>query len=154
MSYHIIYTKIGLVGFRIEDKKITQIDFNPKINNEDQMDEFSSSVGDNLSAFIEGKIKKIDLPYELKGTEFQKKVLQAMRRIPFGSTVSYQELGIMVGSPNASQAIGSVCAFNPLPLIFPCHRVIQKNGKLGGFSGGIEIKKVLLMNEKAFSDLV
>jgi len=70
-----------------------------------------------------------------------------MSLIPYGKTVSYQELGKMVGLQNGSRAIGNACANNPLPLIFPCHRVIRKNGDLGGFSGGIEVKRKLLSLE-------
>ncbi|MDA7951257.1 MAG: methylated-DNA--[protein]-cysteine S-methyltransferase [Pirellulaceae bacterium] len=82
-------------------------------------------------------------------TPFQQKTLQECQKIPFGTTVSYKELAIRVGSPNASRAIGNAMASNPIPLIIPCHRVIQTSGHLGGYSapGGLSLKKELLDHE-------
>ena len=75
---------------------------------------------------------------------FRKKVLEAERNIPYGETRSYQEVAQMVNNPRASRAVGSANAENPLPLYFPCHRIITSNGKLGGFGGGLNVKQYLL----------
>ena len=75
---------------------------------------------------------------------FRKRVLEAEKNIPYGQTRSYGEVAKMVGSSNASRAVGSANANNPLPLYFPCHRIIKANGKLGGFGGGLKIKEFLL----------
>lgn len=79
-----------------------------------------------------------------KLSPFQKKVLETMSQIPFGKVTSYGELARLAGNPKASRALGGACHRNPFPLFFPCHRVIQRGGSIGGFAGGIEIKKKLL----------
>ena len=88
------------------------------------------------------------LPLDLSGyTEMEKKVLKAMRKVPFGSTVSYKELASMSGNSRMSRFVGNVCKKNRFPLLIPCHRVIKSDGTLGGYSGGINIKKKLLKFE-------
>ncbi|MCK5323584.1 MAG: MGMT family protein, partial [Desulfobulbaceae bacterium] len=82
-------------------------------------------------------------PFFDKGTEFQKKVWDLISTIPFSETRTYGELAVKLGSVGYSRAVGQACNKNPLPLIIPCHRVIGSTG-LGGFSGGISIKKRLL----------
>ena len=84
---------------------------------------------------------------DLHGTPFQKKVWKALLKIPFGKTASYQEVAEMIGQPQAARAVGTACGQNPIPVIIPCHRVINSGGGLGGYSGGIKIKKVLLRIE-------
>ena len=79
-------------------------------------------------------------------TEFQKKVILATRAVGFGETISYGELAVRAGSPNAARAVGTVMATNHVPIIIPCHRVLASGGKLGGFSApqGIQLKQRLL----------
>jgi len=149
MSHHLMKTGFGTIGFDIDDGAVVAIDFEPKIRREDDETDLSLTVRHELTAYLSGKSKTIDVHYEIIGTEFEKKVLNAMRLIPYGETVSYQELGLMIGLQNGSRAIGNACAANPLPLIFPCHRVVRKNGGLGGFTGGIEIKRRLLRLENS-----
>ncbi len=84
---------------------------------------------------------------ELKGTSFQLRVWEQLRQVPQGEVISYKELAIRVGSPRASRAIGLAMSKNPLPLFIPCHRVVRSNGSLGGFAGGITLKKQLLLHE-------
>ncbi len=81
------------------------------------------------------------------GTAFQRKVWKAIARIPFGKVKTYGEIAREIGSPNAARAVGAACGANPLPLFVPCHRVVASNGALGGFSGGLGIKKKLLRLE-------
>jgi methylated-DNA-[protein]-cysteine S-methyltransferase len=75
---------------------------------------------------------------------YTKAVLNALSGIPFGSTVSYSDLAAKAGNPKAVRAAGSACGRNPFPLFIPCHRVITSSGKLGGFSGGLDLKRLLL----------
>ena len=86
----------------------------------------------------------MDFPVIHLNSPFRKKVLEAQRKIPYGETNSYGEVAKMVNNPRASRAVGSANAENPLPLYFPCHRIISSTGKLGGFGGGLPIKKFLL----------
>ena len=89
-----------------------------------------------------------NLPLDLKGTSFQRAVWQKLAKIPFGKTFSYGQLAKSLGRSNAARALGSACGANPLPVVIPCHRVISSSGDLGGFSGGIRIKKELLKYER------
>lgn len=101
-----------------------------------------------LEQYLEGKAEGIDLPADLAGlSPFQQRVLGVLQTIPFGEVRSYQWVAMMAGNPGASRAVGSVCAANPVPLLIPCHRVISKDGSLGGFRGGIGLKKRLLALE-------
>jgi methylated-DNA-[protein]-cysteine S-methyltransferase len=100
-----------------------------------------------LSEYFAGRRLRFDLPLQLNGTEFQKKVWQALREIPFGKTRSYRDLARTVGLPKASRAVGAANGKNPLSIIVPCHRVIGANGALTGFAGGLATKAALLALE-------
>lgn len=100
-----------------------------------------------IEAYLKGKLKDFHIPLKLSGTPFQKRVWAELTQIPFGETRSYQDIAKAVGSPSASRAVGSACGKNPIPIVVPCHRVIAKNGGLGGYSGGLGIKKTLLKIE-------
>ncbi|OYW21961.1 MAG: hypothetical protein B7Z55_05195 [Planctomycetales bacterium 12-60-4] len=84
-------------------------------------------------------------------TEFQRQVIAALRAVPRGETVSYQELASRAGRPNAARAVGQVMASNPVPILVPCHRVLASGGKIGGFSAptGLDLKRKLLALEQA-----
>ena len=90
---------------------------------------------------------KIQSPLITSGTEFQKKVWAGISQIPYGQTVTYGDLARSIGRPGSARAVGSACGANPLALIIPCHRVVGTQG-LGGFAGGIAVKKKLLGLEK------
>ena len=83
------------------------------------------------------------------GTDFQRKVWREIEKIPLGKTRTYAEIAKAIGSPGAARAVGSACGANPIPLFVPCHRVVASNGGLGGFSGGLDIKKKLLRLENS-----
>ena len=89
------------------------------------------------------------LTLDPRGTPFQLRVWQELRRIPWGQTISYGELARRVGNPKASRAVGQANAVNPIPLIIPCHRVIAADGSLGGYSSGLDRKSWLLRHEGA-----
>ena len=80
----------------------------------------------------------------LEGTEFEKKVWETLRKIPYGETRAYKWLAVEIGKPQAFRAVGNALAKNPIPIIFPCHRVIETDGSLGGYSGGVDIKRRLI----------
>ena len=97
---------------------------------------------------FEGKRKAFELPLRPDGTDFQKKVWNALLEIPFGETRSYQDIANAVGSPKACRAVGMANHHNPIIIVIPCHRVIGKNGKLVGYGGGLSMKEKLLLLEK------
>lgn len=101
-----------------------------------------------LQEYLQGRRKKFDLPLDLQGTEFQKKVWKELLRIPYGKTLSYKQLATALGSPQASRAVGTANGKNPLCIVIPCHRVINTDGGLGGYSGGLKIKSQLLELEQ------
>lgn len=81
------------------------------------------------------------------GTDFQQQVWGALKRIPAGKTLSYGEVAQAIGKPKTVRAVGGACGANPIPVLVPCHRVLAANRKLGGFSGGLEWKRILLARE-------
>lgn len=97
--------------------------------------------------FSKGKPLPRSLRSPLDGTDFQKKVWAAIEKIPFGKTRSYAEIAAQIGHPGAARAVGSACGSNPLPLFVPCHRVLASHGRIGGFSGGLAVKQLLLRHE-------
>jgi methylated-DNA-[protein]-cysteine S-methyltransferase len=106
------------------------------------------SVRRELSAYFAGVPTDFaSLTLDPRGTPFQLRVWQALRRIPWGQTISYKELAHRVGSPKGFRAVGQANAVNPIPLIIPCHRVIAANGSLGGYSSGLDRKRWLLKHE-------
>jgi methylated-DNA-[protein]-cysteine S-methyltransferase len=105
-----------------------------------------------IREYFEGKRKTLDFPYEMIGTVFQKKVWEAMSKIPYGEVRSYGEVAGETGKPTAGRAVGNACNRNPLPIIIPCHRVVGADGSLVGFGGGIELKDKLLKIEKENKD--
>jgi O-6-methylguanine DNA methyltransferase len=101
-----------------------------------------------LKRYLNGERIKIDIPFDLQGTLFEKKVWKALLKIPYSKTKSYGEIAREIGLPKGARAVGNACGKNPVPIIIPCHRVIAGNGGLGGYTGGIRIKKKLLKIEK------
>lgn len=97
-----------------------------------------------LREYFAGERQHFDLPYDTVGTEFQKKVWQALITIPFGETRSYRQIAEQIGNPKAVRAVGAANGKNPLSIVAPCHRVIGSNGKLTGFAGGLTVKAFLL----------
>ncbi len=97
-----------------------------------------------LQAYFRGELKEFDLPLAMEGTEFQLRVWNALRKIPYGETISYAQLAECIGNPQAVRAVGLANGSNPIPIIVPCHRVIGSDGGLTGFGGGLSTKKKLL----------
>ena len=97
-----------------------------------------------LSAYFAGQLTDFDLPLAPAGTEFQRRVWDALRQIPYGQTWSYGELARQIGSPAASRAVGLANGKNPIALVIPCHRVIGSDGSLTGYGGGLDRKRFLL----------
>ncbi len=111
---------------------------------------FVGQLAAELEAYFNGKLQTFSVPINLdRGTDFQRRVWQALLAIPYGKTVTYGELARSLGlSAGASRAVGNACGANPLPIIVPCHRVVAANGSLGGYSGGLWRKEGLLKVER------
>jgi methylated-DNA-[protein]-cysteine S-methyltransferase len=103
-----------------------------------------------IKRYLMGKLKRFDCSLDLRGTPFQRKVWTALARIPYGSTRSYRDIAKSIGHPKAFRAVGNANGSNPIPIILPCHRVIESNGGLGGFGHGVKVKQQLLDFEKRY----
>ncbi len=100
-----------------------------------------------LRAYFDGELRRFDLPLEMIGTEFQRRVWRSLESIPYGETRSYRQVAEAIGAPRAVRAVGAANGSNPLPIVVPCHRVIGSGGKLVGYGGGLPLKKRLLALE-------
>ncbi|MCV7067541.1 methylated-DNA--[protein]-cysteine S-methyltransferase [Mycolicibacterium farcinogenes] len=104
---------------------------------------------EQLAAYFAGKLTEFDLELDMVGTQFQRRVWEALRTIPYGETCSYGEIARQIGSPAAFRAVGLANGHNPIGIIVPCHRVIGANGSLTGYGGGLDRKRALLELEKS-----
>jgi len=105
-----------------------------------------------LTEYFAGTRKDFDLALRPTGTEFQLRVLEELRKIPYGKTCSYSEIAERIGRPRAVRAVGAANGRNPIPIVIPCHRVIGASGDLTGFGGGLAAKEALLRLELENSD--
>ena len=104
-------------------------------------------LASKVIGFVDDPAKGLDLPLDIRGTAFQHRVWEALRRIPAGSTASYSEIAAKIGAPKAVRAVARACATNKVCLLIPCHRVVGKDGSLAGYRWGVERKKALLEKE-------
>jgi O-6-methylguanine DNA methyltransferase len=112
-------------------------------------DQKNKEVLSQLRKYLKGELRRFNCQLDMKGTPFQRKVWSALAKIPYGQTRSYKEIAKAIGHPKAFRAVGNANGSNSLPLILPCHRVIESNGGLGGFGHGLKVKRQLLDFEKA-----
>jgi len=104
-----------------------------------------------LNEYFAGTRKEFDVPLDIEGTDFQKKVWNELQKIPYGKTISYKTLSEKLGDVKAIRAVGKANGQNPVAIIIPCHRVIGANGNLVGYAGGLDIKEKLLHLEGALN---
>ena len=111
--------------------------------------DFERRVAQELTEYCDGTRKHFDFPVGARGTPFQEAVWQELRTIPYGRTRTYGQVAEAVGRPAGARAVGMANHHNPLPIVIPCHRVVGAGGKLGGFGGGVDLKRRLLRLEEA-----
>jgi AraC family transcriptional regulator of adaptative response/methylated-DNA-[protein]-cysteine methyltransferase len=153
-------SSLGLVLIAASDKGVCAIFFgdNPDDLARDLKRQFprATLVGGDAAfealaaqaiAFVEDPRAGLDLPLDIRGTAFQHRVWQALRRIPVGSTASYADIAKAIGAPKAVRAVARACGSNPIAVAIPCHRVIGSDGSLTGYRGGIARKRALLAKE-------
>lgn len=151
MNHSKIYnTPIGKLRLTEDGQAITCIDF---ISEDEYVDTFALETTllrkayTQLTEYLKGERKEFTLTLNPSGTPFQQKVWAVLGSIPYGTTLSYKEVAIKAGNPNASRAVGMANNRNPIPIIIPCHRVIGADGKLVGYGGGLPTKVKLLTLE-------
>jgi AraC family transcriptional regulator of adaptative response/methylated-DNA-[protein]-cysteine methyltransferase len=113
--------------------------------------EFARVVA-RVVAFVEAPSDDLGMPLDVRGTVFQKRVWDALRQVPPGTTVGYAELAVRIGRPEAARAVAGACAANALAVAIPCHRVVRADGGLSGYRWGVERKRALLDRERAPDD--
>ena len=104
-----------------------------------------------LEEYLKGNRKEFKVPLDIAGSDFQKKVWKELQKIPYGKTVGYKKIAEKVGGRTYVRAVGRANSQNPIPIVIPCHRVINTNGKLGGYSLGLHLKEKLLELEGSLS---
>ncbi|HEY7255256.1 MAG TPA: methylated-DNA--[protein]-cysteine S-methyltransferase [Solirubrobacterales bacterium] len=103
-----------------------------------------------LDLYFDGRLTDFDLPLDWRlSRDFRRRVLRAINRIPYGQTRSYMQVAASAGNERAVRAAGSACGANPIPIVVPCHRVLRTGGGLGGYGGGVPMKRALLELEGA-----
>lgn len=157
---------IGMLTIVANDRAIVAIRFDTDSDDRDAHTPVDAELGDDivpvgrgahpildravdeLTEYFDGTRTEFDLPLEPDGTPFQQQAWVALRRIPFGETISYGEQAVLLGDRNKSRAVGAANGKNPIPIVVPCHRVVGSNGHLTGFAGGLGVKAWLLDHER------
>jgi methylated-DNA-[protein]-cysteine S-methyltransferase len=137
----------GLAAILWQDDDPDRVRLGPLVEQRDNA--ILAETERQLGEYFAGRSKRFTVPLDFTGTDFQKRVWQALLTIPFGETRSYGEIARQIGSPTASRAVGAANGRNPISIIAPCHRVIGSTGKLTGFAGGLPAKQYLLGLEGA-----
>jgi methylated-DNA-[protein]-cysteine S-methyltransferase len=141
----LVATDEGLAAILWERDRPARVRLN--IEREDNRHPMLLETERQLREYFAGQRRQFDIPLDVDGTPFQRKVWTALRTIPFGETRSYGQIASQIGHPAASRAVGAANGRNPLSIVAPCHRVIGSTGKLTGFAGGLDVKAKLLALE-------
>ena len=148
---YIYDTEIGRLMITDNSDAITGIYFENQINEKNFIIQETTLIKQAISQigeYLSGKRRGFDIKLELSGTDFQKRVWNALTDIPYGNTASYKDVAKAAGNEKACRAVGMANHNNPIPIIIPCHRVIGANGDLVGFGGGLGTKEFLLNLEQ------
>jgi len=132
-----------------EGECLTALSFDPKTDQTLKKSAFTDRVCRELVEYFNGRRKAFSFAVRPKGTPFQQRVWHELQKIPYGETISYEELAKRIGNPNACRAVGGANHRNPIAIVIPCHRVIGKNKTLTGYAGGLDKKEQLLLLEAA-----
>lgn len=130
------------------DRELEKLKANKNITIKDTPNSIISIIKSEIDAYFKGTLKTFTTPFHLDGTPFQEQVWQSLLTIPYGETRSYQEQASIINKASACRAVANANGKNRLAIIVPCHRIINHNGGLGGYGGGIDKKEWLLSHEK------
>jgi len=136
-------TTVGALTLEGDDRALTRVAFGAARAPQGDA-EAVAAAAIQLEQYFAGERMEFDLDVELDGTEFERRVWDEVRAIPYGQTATYAEIARRIGRPGASRAVGRANGRNPLAVIVPCHRVIGSDGSLTGYAGGIAMKRALL----------
>ena|SRR5690554_2765997 len=151
---------LGVLNIYFNKQSISRIEFNEEEKNRSIQSNQMKISDDNypvycriykeFNDYFTGNRMEFDLSVMMEGSNFQKKVWEEIRRIPYGETRSYGFIARNIENRNAARAVGIACHKNPVPIIIPCHRVIGSDGCLTGYAGGLSLKKWLLAHERKY----
>ena len=150
LIHHYRSDLVGWLELCVSDKGVREISYikPPATPAQALHNEIVARLADELDRYFAGTLTSFTVPLDLRdGTPFQRSVWEELTRIPYGETRSYGEIAAAVGNPKASRAIGQANNKNRIPILIPCHRVIQSDGTLGGYASGLETKTRLLRLE-------
>lgn len=152
LQFHQIESPIGPLGLLISTRGVAKVIFeSDDIAAERERADRPAEVplaAHQLGEFFAGRRSRFTVPLDFRfASGFQREVLRHLARVPFGCTTTYKALASQAGNPKAVRAVGAACARNPLPLLVPCHRVLRADGSLGGYRGGVDVKRYLLAKE-------
>jgi len=138
---------IGIIEIIATDNAVISIDFINIKEKHENLNDLIIIVQKELTEYFNKKRKRFSFAFELKGTEFQKKIWKYLLNIPYGKTLSYKEVAKAIGNEKGVRAVANAIGANKLVVFIPCHRVIGSDGSLTGFTGGIDKKEYLLSLE-------
>ena len=155
VQFAILKTDLGNFGVLISESKLIKIilpnkleSIPVKVDNPKKYEPFMIDVLKQLSQYFNGSRKQFELDLKLQISPFYQKVLNEVCKIPYGQTCSYKNIAEKIKNPRACRAVANANATNPIPIVIPCHRVIQSNGELGKYGGGKGLKHSLIEKEK------
>ena len=150
---HIMNTPLGNMEMRLDSSRVICARFVDKPSRTQAVHSSTSSrIAQKLNGFLSGETQVLDVVCVEQGTAFQLNVWAALRQIPFGETWTYSDLARHINRPKAVRAVANAVAQNPCLVFTPCHRVVRKDGAIGGYAGGVERKRALLRLEGVFKD--
>ena len=155
VQFSILKTDLGSFGILVNESALLKVILPNKINTisieittPDSYKPIMHNVIEQLNQYFMGIRKQFDISLKLEMPPFYKKVLKEVSEIPYGQTFSYKNIARKLNNPRAYRAVANANAANPIPIIIPCHRVIQSNGGLGNYGGGRQLKQSLIQIEK------
>lgn len=154
LQYRTMDSPVGLLTLAGRDGRLMHLrmvdqTYEPSREGWERDDAAFPDAVDQLTAYFAGDLTEFDLELDMVGTQFQRRVWEALLTIPYGETCSYGEIARRIGSPSGSRAVGLANGHNPIGIIVPCHRVIGANGNLTGYGGGLDRKRALLELERS-----
>ncbi len=147
------HTPIGLIEITEEAGKLTSLTFVKFQKHTEDASMVIQEAKWQLEAYFEGKRKSFNLPLHFECSPLQEEIYEALQKVPYGTTLSYQNLAIIVKDKSITRSVGSAMAKNPFPIIVPCHRVLKNDGSLGNYTGaeGAKSKQWLIDHEKTIA---
>ncbi len=140
---------IGLVEIGCSETGVAALNFVDSVRHPTSVSPCLTAACEQIAAYFAGTLTAFDLPLDLRGTEFQRRVWTQLLTVPYGQTATYLDIALALENPQAVRAVGAANGQNPVSIVVPCHRIIGSDGKLIGYGGGLWRKEWLLRHEGA-----